>query len=78
MSTGYFPKTEVLLQKKNWAAHLELAKGHLDTPDGYWKNVLCMDAMKVQLFGKDEECNTLAKTKHSIPAEIHPICEALW
>jgi hypothetical protein len=46
---------EPLLSRKNIAAHLKIAKEHLDVPQRYWHNILWTDETKVVLFGKNTQ-----------------------
>lgn len=64
---GRVAKRKPLLLKNNIAAHLQFAKDRMDKPEGYWKNVLCMDETKIVLFGLNEIWSPMEKGKHSIP-----------
>ena len=47
---GRIARRKPLLSKKNIAARLMFAKGHMDEPEGYWKNILWTDVSKVELL----------------------------
>ena len=47
---GRIARRKPLLSKKNIAARLMFAKGNMDEPEGYWKNILWTDVSKVELL----------------------------
>ncbi len=46
---------------------LQLAKDNVDKPEGYWRNVLWTDEIKIKLFGLDEKCYVWRKENIAFP-----------
>ena len=68
---GRLARKKPLLKNHHNKARLRFANAHGDRDRTFWRNVLCSDETKIELFGHNDHCYVCMKKGGGLQAEEH-------